>query len=85
MIQCLKIDCKNCGELFPANESKAAKIHKESCHSKYTTNKILLSEVYSINENSSIPKEFEDAALHIIKTKMAKSTLPNKSVEFMYY
>ena len=70
MIQCIKIDYKNCGELFLANKSKAIKIHKESCHSKYTTNKTLLSEVYSINETTPIPKEFEDAALHIIKAKM---------------
>ena len=74
MIHCLKIDCKNCGELFPANESKAAKIHKESCHSKYPTNKILLSEVYSINVNSSIPKEFEDAALHSFFLYLLKTT-----------
>ena len=81
MKECLKTDCEKCGMLFPANFNMEN--HKKSCFVVEKPETTKLNEVYNLNETSTIPREFEEAALHVIKNKMAKSTLPNNSIEFM--
>ena len=38
--------------------------------------------IFDLTEECKISRLVEDAALHIIRTKMLMSSLPNKSIEF---
>lgn len=41
-----------------------------------------IEDVFELGPSEDIPQVYEDVALHIIKTKMAKSCLPNKGAAF---
>lgn len=75
----LKTDCEKCGEVFK-HEEYCKENHLSMCIGQKSP---LLSDVFKINKENDIPREFEKAALHVIKTKMAQSTLPNNGIEFM--
>ena len=38
--------------------------------------------MFDLTEEGEISRLVEDAAVHVIRTKMSMSTLPNKSTEF---
>lgn len=59
---------------------KSSKIDNKS--KSNSTSGFSLSDIFTITDESGIPREMEDAALHIIKQKMVKSNLLNKSIEF---
>ena len=86
LIQSLKWSCvKDCGELFALEEYYEKKRHEKiftHCFNreKSLTSPMTLEDIFSVN--SDISKDMEEAAVHIIKHKLAKSTLPNKQIEF---
>lgn len=53
-----------------------------STNSRNSSSELTVRDIFAMNEDSEIPRVLEDATLHIIKTKMAKSNLPNNSIEF---
>ena len=85
IIQSLQVPCKyNCGQNFKIINIKEKDPHECVCHIKCFTKikKITLDEIFAINDNSEITQDIEDATLHVLRQKMNKSTLPNKSIEF---
>ena len=72
----LRWRCEKCNTLTPITEKD---LHVYSI----VYNKTLLSIYpFNITDSSDIPQECEEAALHVIKIKIAKSNLPNISIEF---
>ena len=47
-----------------------------------TTSEITLSDIFSLTASDEIPRNIEDAALHVIRHKIKNSSNPNKSIEF---
>ena len=92
----LQLNCKKCDKIFNAfSEYDLYKAHLEKCvsisssintsNSSSTGSKnssMTISDVFELSKDDDIPRELEDAALHVIKNKMAKSKLPNKTIEF---
>ena len=82
VIKKLRIACrKGCGKFFVIMDyPKVGNEHENSFFTQRTepsNRKSIFPETYS-----KIPKLYEEAAVHILKNKMAQSTLPNKSAEF---
>ena len=58
---------------------------KENCPPKQqstTKSETTLRDIYSITNNDEIPRDIEDAALHVIRHKIKNSNHPNKTIEF---
>ena len=82
MLSSLKLECgKGCGELFKIDESSQKQEHEKICQISYSS-ETTLSDLFSLDEDSEISRNVDDAVLHVIRQKMAKSTLPNKSITF---
>ena len=47
-----------------------------------TPSEITLSDIFSLTPSDEIPRDIEDAALHVIRHKIKNSNNPNKSIEF---
>ena len=75
LIKRIRLKCtKNCGKTFLINEIDEKNKHDKKCFGgSSSTNKTPLSTVFEINKDNEIPKIVEDAAVHVIKTKLAKS------------
>ena len=86
MLQLLVLSCKTCTVKFLASTQyqeyqehiKCCTINSSSNSSPNTS----LSDVYSLTPENIIPRDVENAALHVIKTKIAQSDLPNCSIKF---
>ena len=78
----LRISCrKGCGKFFAIIDYPKVNEHENSCFPPKEQNHPI-EKVFSLEPTQKIPKLYEEAAVHILKNKMAQSTLPNKSVEF---
>ena len=79
----LRIACrKGCGNFFVIMDyPKVGNEHENSCFPPKELNHPI-EKVFSLKPTQKIPKLYEEAAVHILKNKMAQSTLPNKSAEF---
>ncbi|XP_065662493.1 BRCA1-associated RING domain protein 1-like [Hydra vulgaris] len=91
LLQMLTLVCNLCKQKFNAlKEYEIFKTHKSLCHNELLLSTSLLTsssnskksinDIFEINKDSDIPQELEEAALHIIKQKMAKSG--QKTIEF---
>ncbi|XP_066931553.1 uncharacterized protein [Clytia hemisphaerica] len=78
IIESLKVTCeKGRGQVFGINELCQKEEHEDYCF--YKERKMHpIEDVFELGPSEDIPQVYEDVALHIIKTKMAKSCLPNK-------
>ena len=68
---------RDCGKTFNNTHCNLKSSHKKKCQGRAFT----LVDILELPEGSPLPKEAEKAAAKILKTKMAESTLPNKTVE----
>ena len=89
MVHLLTLSCKKCTAKFvAATQFMEYTEHVEHCSanniscSLNTVETNSLSTIYSLTPESTIPRNLEDAALHVIKTKIAQSNLPNNAIKF---
>ena len=93
MIKRLVIECKyNCDKKFKNKDLTDKYNHEIQCTGPVTNQNSInssnsanstnssLTEIFTINENTEIPRNIEDVALHVIKQKLAQST--NNVIEF---
>ena len=82
LLDCLVMECiKNCGKTFKIKDNTKEQ-HELQCtktQKSYSANTTLL-DIFSLDEESHISRDMEDAALHIIRQKMAKTA--STTVEF---
>ena len=80
LLKNLRVECRrDCGELFTIDNDSSRREHEEFCFGKENLHPV--EEVFKIDTSQEIPHIYEEAAVHILKNKMAQSTLPNKSIE----
>ena len=84
--------CKTCNKLFPAENNNQKNEHEKNCVVQSVTptsstsmsltsiSSTTLSDVFEVKESGDISRNMEDAALHILKTKLKDSA--NNTVEF---
>ena len=84
IIGSLQVGCSlGCGENFTLAEHDEKIFHENSCvQNSRTKLKLTLADTLSLDDCSDISRDVEDAALQVIRHKMRRSTLPNKSIEF---
>ena len=91
LIDSLLIACPKCGKKFPINQYTNYHQHISTCEKLWSSNSSIsnssnssytINDIFNLTTQSDIPREVEDAALHVLKNKMANSHLPNKTVEF---
>ena len=81
LLRNLKFECKRgCGETFTVEEMDNSQGHEEFCFGKEKSHPI--EDVFKLDSSEEIPAIYEEAAVHILRNKMAQSNLPNKSIEF---
>ena len=74
----LRKECsKGCGEKILLKDDDDYERHVKSCKGKSV---LSVDDILKIPLGGSFPKNVERAAVHVIKSKMALSTLPNKGV-----
>ena len=83
MVSSLKVECiKKCGALFSPCKYQEKATHDINCLGPAEIDKssspTTLADIFSLKETSIISRDIEDATLHVIKQKMAQSTLPNQ-------
>ena len=83
MIESLLLPCKNrCGEKFTVFNIDNLRTHETNCtFSSYSKSTITLDDIFSLDGSKEIPREIEDATLHVLKQKMKVSTEPNKTIK----
>ena len=72
---------KGCGKFFVIRDYQKVNVHENACFPPKEQSHPI-EKVFTLEPIQKIPKLYEEAAVHILKNKMAQSTLPNKSVEF---
>ncbi|XP_057313751.1 V(D)J recombination-activating protein 1-like [Hydractinia symbiolongicarpus] len=86
MVNSLQVDCDNkCGEKFTLDKLHELKLHNISCNTSTSSNtsaNYSIRDVFLLDESSPVPREIEDATLHVLKHKMKQSTDINNSIEF---
>lgn len=83
MIQCLVLQCShNCGKIFTIKNYTEKLLHEKNCFgsSQVTQTSTMLSEAFSTATDVNLTREMQDAALHVLKIKMANSN--SEVVEF---
>ena len=69
----LKFSCRKCGMLFPIESFYQKNTHEASC------------KIFSVNQHQivegNISSDLEVCTMEVIKSKMARSNLPNNSIE----
>ena len=76
LLELLKFSCRNCKKKFAISDYSSYTLHTSSCKNENTS--MSVSEIFSLT--SEIPRDVEDATLHVIKTKLSKSK--DNSIEF---
>ena len=72
LIQRIKIKCsESCGVSFKITDMATKIDHEKNCFGKKSSSK--LAELFDIDVGKAIPREIEDAAAHIVKTRLAQS------------
>ena len=85
MINILMLSCKTCNVKYsPITEYNLCFIHEKECSLSTAEQPISMSVAYifDLSEEYKIPLLVEDAAIHVIRTKVLMSYLPNKSIAF---
>jgi len=90
MLTLLAIQCSICKITFNiSNQYQQYQSHVIICNAQSISstsssyeNSLSLSAIFDMSETTPIPRNIEDAALHIIKNKIAQSNLPNNTIEF---
>ena len=79
------LSCKACNTKYsPITEYNLYLIHKKECSLSTVeqSQSMSVTDTFDLTEECKIPRLIEDAALHVIRTKMSVSSLSNKSIEF---
>ena len=79
------LSCKTCNTKYsPITEYNICLIHKKECSLSTAEQSQSMSvvDIFDLTEECKIPRLVEDTALHVIRTKMSMSSLPNKSIDF---
>ena len=81
-MNCLKLKCsEGCNKTFKMSESEEKKNHEMKCIGLVsTTLSPSISQILLLESHQPVPQEFEEAAVHVIKTKLAHSQ--NNSISF---
>ena len=85
MINILMLSCKTCNtEYSPITEYKFYLIHEKECSlsTAEQPQSMSVTDIFDLTGECKIPQLVEDAAPHLIRTKMLRSSLTNKSIEF---
>ena len=85
MINILILSCKTCNTKYsPIAEYNIYLIHEKECSllTAEQSQSMTVTDIFDLTEECKIPRLVEDAALHVIRTKLSMSSLPNKSIEF---
>ena len=84
MINCLVVPCElDCGKTFSINDSENKTEHEKLCKGTFINKKsasYTISDIFELSESSEMPRIVEDATVHVMKCKMAKSK--SKTVQF---
>ena len=81
LLQSLSISCaKSCGAKFQTHNLNEKENHENGCNGPEESFK--LTDILEMPKSESIPRAFEKLAVHVIKTKMAHSTAPDKEISF---
>ena len=89
LLKCLKIECKNCAKTYSITQLAEKTEHEQNCtynvssllsSTSSLSNSQTLSDVFKTTDSDEISRNMEDAALHILKTKMKQSS--SNTVEF---
>ena len=78
------LSCKTCNTKYsPIAEHNLYLIHEKECSLSISeqSQSMLVTDIFDLTEECKISRLVEDAALHVIRTKMSMSTLPCKSTE----
>ena len=79
------LSCKTCNTKYSAiTEYNIYLIHEKECSlsTAEQSQSMSVADIFYLTEECKIPRLVEDAVLHVIRTKMSMSSLPNKSIEF---
>lgn len=94
LLDVLVLQCYQCNAQFNAiNDYKSFNNHIHQFHnnsnsynnlsnSANSSSSLNLSAIFDLSPSKEIPREVEEATLHVIRNKMAQSNLPNKSIVF---
>ena len=76
----LVLSCvKNCGAVFPVSDISAKTTHEKHCYFNQSSPTTVM-QILSLTPTKEISREIEDAALHVVKQKMAKTN--SRTIEF---
>ena len=79
------LSCKTCNIKYsPITEYNLYLIHEKeySLSTSEKSQSMSVTDTFDLTEECKMPRLVEDAAFHVIRTKMSMSILPNKSIEF---
>ena len=85
MINILILSCKTCNTKYsPITEYNIYLIQEKECSllTAEQSQSMSVTASFDLTEEWKIPQLTEDAALHVNRTKMSMSSLPNKLIEF---
>ena len=85
LLKLLMLSCQKCHKKFnPITELLPFSNHEKECSFSMSDNssKMSVSDVFNLSEESELPRLVEDVALHVIRTKMSNSKLPNNAIAF---
>ena len=85
MIKILMLSCKTCSTKYsPITEYNLYLLHEKECSlsAAEQSQSMSATDIFNLTEECKIPRLVEDAAIHVIRTKMSMTSLPNKSIEF---
>jgi len=79
LVESLTLECRKCGQTFSIKEAALKEEHEQFCKIPVPH---ALDDVFQLDLTEDIPRVYEEAAVHIIKSIMERSNLPNKSISF---
>ena len=85
IINILMLSCKTCNTKYsPITEYNICLIPEKECSlsTAKQSQPMSVADIFDLTEECKIPQLVENAALHVIRTKISMSSLPNKSIEF---
>ena len=84
MVKTLMLSCKTWNTKHSPITEYSIYLIQEKEYSLSTTEQsqsLSVADIFDLNEECKIPRLVEDATLHVSRTKISISSLPNKSIE----
>ena len=85
MLMTLTLSCTKCHKKYnPIQEFKQFCLHEKECSftNSNSSSTLSVTDIFHLSEETELPRIVEDATLHVIRTKISKSKLPNNAIAF---